>query len=181
MVLKFCQIRSLFLQHFAKRLDLSANQLKELPTSLGNLAQLETLWLSDNQLKELPASLGNLAQLEDLDLAANQLKELPVFLGNLAELKQLYLKNNPIQFVPKELKTSSIAAIRNNKVIKNAQVLPSPTLGSCRTPEEEPEFQASPPSPYQQIVEGFYACWSWVAQQVAAFASWAWTCLQEIR
>ncbi len=109
----------------------------------------------NNQLMELPASLGKLAQLQSLKLSKNQLKELPPSLGNLAQLQWLFLNNNPIQFVPKELKTSSIAAIRDNKVIQNAQVLPSPTLGSCRTPEEEPELQASPPSLYQQMVEGF--------------------------
>ena len=46
----------------------------EIPSELGNLANLESLYLGRNQLSgEIPPELGNLANLERLDLGDNQL------------------------------------------------------------------------------------------------------------
>ena len=55
---------------------------------------LETL--SDNQLIELSSEIGNLAQLTELDLSDNQLTQLPGEIGNLAQLTYLDLSNNLI-------------------------------------------------------------------------------------
>ncbi|MGK7926074.1 MAG: leucine-rich repeat domain-containing protein, partial [Spirulina sp.] len=49
------------------------NQLVTLPESLGNLTQLQTLFLQNNQLVTLPESFGNLTQLQTLSLHNNQL------------------------------------------------------------------------------------------------------------
>ena len=46
----------------------------EIPAELGNLANLNGLWLASNQLTgEIPAELGNLANLTRLYLRGNQL------------------------------------------------------------------------------------------------------------
>ena len=147
-------------------LFLNDNQLQTLPASLGNLSQLHMLFLNNNQLSTLPSSLGNLSQLKDLWLYNNQLQTLPASLGNLSQLETLYLNKNPIQFVPKELKRSSIAAIRDTRVIHGAQELPE-TQPSCRTPEET-KLQ---PSLWQQLTDAFYSCFS----AIASFACWIWT------
>ena len=60
---------------------------------MGNLANLqEAVRLSDNQLTgEIPTELGNLANLQSLSLWGNQLTgEIPTELGNLANLQELY-------------------------------------------------------------------------------------------
>ena len=54
-------------------LDLSKNQLTELPTSFGELVQLQRLDLYDNKLSDLPLSFVGLERLEWLDLSKNPL------------------------------------------------------------------------------------------------------------
>ena len=56
------------LQSGATELDLSGMKLTELPESIGQLTQLQTLNLFRNQLTTLPDSLGQLTQLTKLNL-----------------------------------------------------------------------------------------------------------------
>ncbi|NEO88189.1 MAG: hypothetical protein F6J87_28620 [Spirulina sp. SIO3F2] len=84
-------------------LDLSGNQLEELPESLGQLTQFQTLNLSHNQLTMLPESLSQLTQLQTLNLLGNQLEELPESLGELTQLQALNLYNNELKELPESL------------------------------------------------------------------------------
>ena len=80
-------------------LRLQSNQLSgTIPSTLGNLANLELLSLSENQLSgTIPSTLGNLANLEDLFLRSNQLSgTIPSTLGNLANLEALSLAHNQL-------------------------------------------------------------------------------------
>ena len=65
----------------------------EIPTELGSLYNLYSLWLNDNQLTgEIPAELGNLSNLRWLRLDSNRLTgEIPTELGNLSNLQELKL------------------------------------------------------------------------------------------
>ena len=90
-----------------ERLFLNDNQLSgSIPLELGNLANLERLWLYNNQLSgSMPPELGNLANLETLWLHNNQLSgSIPPELGNLANLERLGLYNNQLsESIPPEL------------------------------------------------------------------------------
>ena len=84
-------------------LDLSGNQLTTLPEWLGRLTQLKTLYLYRNQLTTLPEGLGRLTQLKTLDLAGNQLTTLPEGLAQLTQLEVLFLHVNRLTALPESL------------------------------------------------------------------------------
>ncbi len=90
-------------QSGAKELALHGMLLTELPESLGQLTQLQSLYLSNNQLTALPESLGQLTQLQSLDLSHNQLTALPESLGQLKQLQSLSLYSNKLTALPESL------------------------------------------------------------------------------
>ena len=65
----------------------------QIPSSLGNLTELETVYLDSNYLwGPIPASLGNLTKLEELWLTnAGLTGEIPASLGNLRRMKSLQI------------------------------------------------------------------------------------------
>ena len=78
-------------------LFLDNNQLSgEIPAELGSLTSLQSLWLNGNQLSgEIPAELGSLTSLQYLFLWGNELSgEIPAELGSLTSLLQLNLRQN---------------------------------------------------------------------------------------
>ena len=77
-------------------LNLGRMNLTELPESLGQLTQLQTLYLSGNQLTTLPEWLGRLTQLQRLDISVNRLTTLPESLGQMTQLQVLDLLVNPL-------------------------------------------------------------------------------------
>ena len=91
-------------------LHLADNALTALPLSLGNLTSLRVLNCSSsskykkgNQLASLPASIGELKQLEELYLNRNKLTELPKALGQCDSLRILEAAINRLETIPKEL------------------------------------------------------------------------------
>jgi GTPase SAR1 family protein len=90
----------------AKELDLNGGydkkkpKLIELPDSLGQLTQLQSLDLSRNQLTALPEWLDQLTQLQSLDLSRNQLTALPEWLNQLTQLQSLDLSRNQLRVLP---------------------------------------------------------------------------------
>ena len=85
------------------RLDLSNNQLTNLPTEIGLLTELIFLNLSNNQLTDLPATIWKLPKLICLALDNNQLTDLDAEIGKLTELKFLFLSNNQLTALPTEI------------------------------------------------------------------------------
>jgi len=93
--------------------------------ALGLVASLQTLDLSRNEMEELPPSVGDLAGLTTLDVSRNFLRRLPVELGRLRRLVTLDASSNDLR----SLESLSLASIakgceslrvfdvqRNNKI-----------------------------------------------------------------
>ena len=80
-----------------EELYLPGNRLTgSIPAELGNLVDLRRLFLSTNELTgSIPAELGSLSNLKALGLAYNKLVgRIPPELGDLANLEELYLQDN---------------------------------------------------------------------------------------
>lgn len=76
-------------------LDLSGNDLTELPGGVFNRLSLRRLNLSRNQLTSLATELANSRNhLETLDLERNRIRELPAFLSDLPKLRYISLNHN---------------------------------------------------------------------------------------
>jgi RocCOR-like putative regulator of kinase activity/DAPkinase-like Roc (Ras of Complex) protein/Leucine Rich Repeat (LRR) protein len=84
-------------------LNLSSNQLETLPEWLGKLTNLQSLDLSFNRLKSLPEDLSQLKQLQFLNLYGNQISSLPGWFEKLKHLRSLYLGRLPLTQFPSSL------------------------------------------------------------------------------
>lgn len=101
------------------QLDLSGKGLKTLPESIGNLINLERIYLQNNTLAELPKSIGNLINLQILDLSWNGLIHIPNTIGNLDKLKLLDLQANNLTTIPNSfgnLKNLKELDLRHNMI-----------------------------------------------------------------
>ena len=87
----------------SRELDLRGLGLMELPASVGELTQLQSLNVADNQLTALPEAIGRLTQLQELDVWANQLTALPELLGRLTQLPSLHVWGNQLTALPEAL------------------------------------------------------------------------------
>lgn len=87
----------------AVALDLSGIELWDLPYTILQLTQLQSLNLSNNRLTRLLNSLYRLTQLQSLDLHNNQLTSLPYSLGRLTQLKTLDLRHNAFSDPPPDV------------------------------------------------------------------------------
>ena len=87
----------------ATELSFNREGLTVLPPEIGQLSQLETLWLNDNQLTALPPEIGQLSQLHSLYLHINRLTALPPEIGQLSQLRELRLGSNQLTALPSEI------------------------------------------------------------------------------
>ncbi len=81
-------------------LFLNANKLTgNIPNSIGSLTNLTLIYLSRNNLSgSVPPSIGNLTNLTTLSLSTNQLTgNIPFTIGNLTKLTRLYLRENYLE------------------------------------------------------------------------------------
>ena len=111
------------------RLDL-AEGLTALPETIYRLADtLEVLNLSDNQLTELPADLPRLSRLKILFASGNRFTELPRVLGRMPALEQIGFRANRLTAVPAE---SLPPTLRWLILTDNVLTTLPETLGDCR-------------------------------------------------
>ena len=80
-------------------LDLSKNNLVEIPSTISQLTNLKSLNISTNVIKFLPAEITKLTKLTDLNFNSCELTNLPKNFTNLSLLQTLDISNNQIKSV----------------------------------------------------------------------------------
>lgn len=84
-------------------LDLSRQNLTEVPAGIAKLKNLKTLGLTNNNLSTLPDWVVELKSLENLYLSNNQFTVFPKQVLQLASLKKLEIANNKLTSLPTEI------------------------------------------------------------------------------
>eukprot|EP01137_Pigoraptor_chileana_P025212 Opistho-2@94338 len=87
-----------------RTLDLSGNNITDLPPAFATFTNLKHLTLASNRIEVFPAQISSLVKLETLSLAKNRLSTLPgsAFV-KLTDLKKLVASDNRISAFPSEL------------------------------------------------------------------------------
>ena len=94
------------------KLDLSHNQLDELPEAIGSLLSLTHLFLNDNYLSSLqPIIIRRLVNLQELDLRNNKLNNFSLDITELSCLRKLSVQGNPL----KDDETRKLMKLANNE------------------------------------------------------------------
>lgn len=82
------------------RIDASKHKWTVLPTELFTFTKLHYLNLSRNNLKDLPQEIGVFKQLKVIDVSRNKLDAFPVALCQMTHVKKLLLSRNLIPSIP---------------------------------------------------------------------------------
>ena len=102
---------------FSNFVNLSFNTITSLPDEIGNLINLEQLFLIDCEISAVPSTITNLTNLIALVLSDNQISSLPERIGDLSNLIGLSVNNNQLSYLPESifnLSELNILNIKNN-------------------------------------------------------------------
>eukprot|EP00047_Mylnosiga_fluctuans_P011248 m.20207 g.20207 ORF g.20207 m.20207 type:complete len:987 (-) comp3512_c0_seq1:74-3034(-) len=78
-------------------LDVSNNDIAEVPSDVGRLSNLLELRLNNNKIVSIHPGIGSLSKLSVLTLHSNNLAAIPAEIGSLPALTVLSLEGNPLQ------------------------------------------------------------------------------------
>jgi antitoxin component of MazEF toxin-antitoxin module len=92
------------IKHFQnlQDLNLTQNNLTELPDGISSLRKLRVLTLQNNKLRTLPTHLENLCSLTTLDIQNNPINNLPVTLASLKHLKEICIGGTALIELPSD-------------------------------------------------------------------------------
>ncbi len=90
---------------------------QDLTKALQNPLDVRVLDLSRQELKTLPIEIGQLKNLQKLYLDYNQLTTLPQEIGQLKNLKWLYLYSNQLATLPKEIEEFEIVEFKEQSTL----------------------------------------------------------------
>ncbi len=96
------------------RLDLSFNNLVRLDVAIGELSNLQILWLNDNPLREVPLEISKCHKLKELDLKNTYVITLPREMANLTSLLLLTLDGCPLKETLANTYSEGMASIHND-------------------------------------------------------------------
>lgn len=90
-----------------------------LPKELGNCKKLQVISFDNCNLTEFPVQITEIEALVNLSLNDNNIKEVPAEISNLQNMSTFYIKNNQLTTLPKELNKMPglhYLGLENNKI-----------------------------------------------------------------
>lgn len=78
-----------------RRLDLSNNNISEIPIEIGGFVELRELWLQNNPITTIPKEIEHLTNIEVIDLKYTKVSMLPPEMCNLKKLFDLDFTETP--------------------------------------------------------------------------------------
>jgi len=96
-------------------LCLDHNRIEELPDWIGELANLETLWVGGNRLTRLPDSIRNLKKLKSLAICDNMIKHIPDWIGELESITEVSIARNPLPWIPAGMHLGDAAVLAKDE------------------------------------------------------------------
>jgi hypothetical protein len=147
-----------------RQLDVSKNNLTEVPAEIVSLKKLQTLSLADNQLTSIPPEIDTMLSLQNLDLSSNKLRSLPKELGNIG-LRTLNISDNEISTLPDsvanspylqsiDLSTNPITPQLHEQIAENITQNVTGSIGSSRSAVSTQVTQSSSHSSAASAVSG---------------------------
>lgn len=98
------------------------NRITSLPASIGNLVNLETLFIANNLIEEIPPQIANCVSLTDVEIFnCNKLVKFPTALANMPELVLLNMSYN--QNMPGDEMARGLDALFNGPSQDKIQIL----------------------------------------------------------
>lgn len=80
-------------------IDISRNQICEIPNAALGMVSLKTLRLNNNRLKMVPSSFAACTSLTMMNVSHNCLTHIPFCINGMCELRHAFLQNNEILFL----------------------------------------------------------------------------------
>jgi hypothetical protein len=85
---------------YLKCLELTDNELTEIPDAIGQCVLLDTLNMCSNRIANIPDAIGNCTKLQMIFFHCNVIEAVPETIGNLRKLRELHLDRNCIKSIP---------------------------------------------------------------------------------
>ncbi len=107
----------------------TGNQIKQIPTSISEFADLRRLFISENLLTTIPLNIGRLDKLYILNIGYNNISKLPKSMSRLTNLGSLTICNNRLTRISKviyELPNLLYLDLDNNMITEV-----SDSIGKC--------------------------------------------------
>jgi hypothetical protein len=79
-----------------RRLDISFNNIREIPPEISLLPNLRQLWARNNPLNCLPDEIGALTKIEEIDIRSTNIEEIPLVVSVLMNLHSLDWRGTPM-------------------------------------------------------------------------------------
>jgi hypothetical protein len=113
-------------------LDLSRNQLTDLPANFGQFKHLKILFCSQNQFEVLPQVLADCPELSMIGFKSNQIKDVPAH-GLPPLVRWLILTDNQIEFLPDSI--GSLPRLQKLMLAGNKLTKLPESIANCRNLE----------------------------------------------